>query len=314
MRSSSCGLRQNRSNAWSNSDCCSCRSISTDASAARKSSRLSMPTASTASSAAITFAGPDRQPGGAQHAREMQDVVGKLLAPEQAARAGARHAGNRDRILRVRFGDQPRRDLGRDRADVVLVLEQRAQRVGDRLGIERDAIERDQRLGPVERLGDARRLEQVHRAQALRERDDLARQALAATPGTLRRTIASSRSAFGIVDPVVEAAPLDRVVDFARAVRRDDDDRRLCRLDRRRAPESSPGTRRALRAGRPRTARRCDRARRSAAPARRRRAARAPAGAGAGSGSARRKCRCRATRGRPSPAASASRISIICRG
>ena len=45
--------------------------------------------------------------------------------------------------------------------------------------------------------------------------------------GHLRRTISSSRSRVRIVDPVVEAAPLDRVVDLARAVRRDHDDRRL---------------------------------------------------------------------------------------
>ena len=82
------------------------------------------------------------------------------------------------------LGDDPRRDLGLERADVVLVLEQHAQRVGHRLRIERDAVERDQRLGPVERLGDARRLEQVHRAQPLRERDDLARERFGAPAGT----------------------------------------------------------------------------------------------------------------------------------
>ena len=42
-----------------------------------------------------------------------------------------------------------------------------------------------------------------------------------------RATIASSFSNVGIVDPLIEAAALQRVVDLARAVRRQDDERRL---------------------------------------------------------------------------------------
>ena len=45
-------------------------------------------------------------------------------------------------------------------------------------------------------------------------------------------TIASSFSNVGIVDPVIQAAPLQRVVELARAVRRDDHDRRRCGADR----------------------------------------------------------------------------------
>ena len=84
---------------------------------------------------------------------------------------------------------------------------------------------------PVERLGDARRLEQVLLAQRLDEMRRPPATAACAMPGTLARTIASSRSAFGIADPVIEAAPLQRVVDFAGAVRGDDHDRRMRRLD-----------------------------------------------------------------------------------
>src|SRR5262245_25749584 len=48
-----------------------------------------------------------------------------------------------------------------DAGDVVLVLEQHAERVGDRGGVERHCVELAERRGPIERLGDARRLEQI---------------------------------------------------------------------------------------------------------------------------------------------------------
>ena len=50
-------------------------------------------------------------------------------------------------------------------------------------------------------------------------------------PGTLARTIFSSRVGVRIADPVIETAALERVVDFARAVGGDDDDRRMRGLD-----------------------------------------------------------------------------------
>src|SRR5206468_685506 len=49
--------------------------------------------------------------------------------------------------------------------DVVLVLEQHAQRVVDGLGIEVERVEFGERGRPVDRLGHARRLEQVELAQ-----------------------------------------------------------------------------------------------------------------------------------------------------
>ena len=50
-------------------------------------------------------------------------------------------------------------------------------------------------------------------------------------PGTLARTIFKFALGVRIADPVIEAAALERVVDFARAVRGDDDDRRMLGLD-----------------------------------------------------------------------------------
>ena len=122
---------------------------------------------------------PHRQSGRAQHAHEVQHVVGQIAPRQQHRGTGASSSADQSvTALRLHLGDDPCGDLLRDGADVVLVLEQHAERVGDRLRVERDAVERHQRFRPVERLGDARRLEEVHRAQPLRERDDLARQRL----------------------------------------------------------------------------------------------------------------------------------------
>src|SRR5471030_2723658 len=64
-------------------------------------------------------------------------------------------------------------DVGRLRAlqalDVVLVLQQDAQRIVDALGIEVEGVEFRQRRRPVDRFGDARRLEEVELAKLLHE-------------------------------------------------------------------------------------------------------------------------------------------------
>ena len=64
------------------------------------------------------------------------------------------------------------------RVDVVLMLEQHAQRLFDIVRRERGLVERHERRGPVERLGDARRLVQIERAQLLHERRHLLGQPL----------------------------------------------------------------------------------------------------------------------------------------
>lgn len=83
-----------------------------------------------------------------------------------------------------------------DAGDVVLILEQHADGVGDGFGVERKPVQFGQRTGPVDGLGDARHLEQVNLAQLLHERDHLGDRRLLA-PGTLVRTISSSRAASG---------------------------------------------------------------------------------------------------------------------
>ena len=95
---------------------------------------------------------------------------------------------------------------------------------GDRFA-ERGLVERAQGRQPVESFGDAGELVKVFAAHGLDKGDDLARQrdrepaASGLDDGQLLLQV-------GIVDPVVKAAPLERVVDLTRAVGGDDDDRR----------------------------------------------------------------------------------------
>ena len=80
-------------------------------------------------------------------------------------------------------------------------------------------------------VSSTRASEQVHAAQALHEGHHLLRQCRR----RLRRLAPENpqlAARVRVVHPVVEAAAFDRVVDLARAVRGDDDDRRLGRLQR----------------------------------------------------------------------------------
>jgi hypothetical protein len=80
--------------------------------------------------------------------------------------------------------------------DVVLVFQDRAQRVGDDLGRQVDHVEREQAFGPVDGLGHAGLLEQILGAQLLHEGHDLAAQRLGHL-GRAGRRISISRSKAG---------------------------------------------------------------------------------------------------------------------
>ena len=95
----------------------------------------------------------------------------------------------------------------------------------DGLGVQRDLVEREEGAGPVEGLGDSGQLEQVGGAQPLDEADDLLGEGCGQLGGAQAQDLQLA-GRVRIVDPVVEAAPLERVVDLARAVRGEDDDRR----------------------------------------------------------------------------------------
>ncbi len=93
------------------------------------------------------------------------------------------------------------------------------------LRIEPILSERHERGDPVERFGNARNPVQVGTPQHLDERRDLFRE----PPRRVRQSGQDDAELFvevRIRDPVIEAAALQRVVQLARAVRGDDDDRR----------------------------------------------------------------------------------------
>src|SRR5258708_18622565 len=101
-----------------------------------------MPTVSTALSASITRPGPMGSPAArkvrAKNMRFSRRRPGIALAP----------------FLRRQLVLHLKQQIGRlaaaDARDVVLVFEQHAQGIVDRLGIEGDLVELDQRLGPVD--------------------------------------------------------------------------------------------------------------------------------------------------------------------
>src|SRR5205809_5487064 len=116
-------------------------------------------------------------------------------------------------------------------AEILDVLHRPAQRVAGALPVDSVGAEDRETPRPVDRLGDARRLGQVERPQARHGLGDRARERLR----DLRRPQPDDRDLTlerRKVDPVVEAAPLQRVVELAGAVRRDDDERGVAGGDR----------------------------------------------------------------------------------
>src|SRR6266853_1773419 len=144
--------------------------------------------------------------GGARFFSHRSDLGGGELRPdlrEQALGIAAAHA-----------------------SDVVLVLQKSTEGVVDGLRIQRHLVERHQRLRPVDRLGDAGEFEQIHLAQALHESHHLARKVFGGLRGLSLEDFELPRGV-RIIHPVVETAPLDGVVDLARAVGSEHDDRRF---------------------------------------------------------------------------------------
>src|SRR6185437_7989406 len=90
------------------------------------------------------------------------------------------------------------------------------------LRVERLALEREERAAPLDGLGEARKLVQIERAQPLHERDHLPRQRLLSARNLAAQDLELAPRV-GIADPLIDAAPLDRIVDLARAVGSDDD-------------------------------------------------------------------------------------------
>ena len=124
-----------------------------------------------------------------------------------------------------------RSSSSRTSVEVLVVLQDGAERLLDDGRVELLAAERDERLRPVDRLRDARRLGQVELAQPGDERRRLGRQALghAGHAQAHDLDLALERR---VRDPVEQAAALERVVQLARAVGGEDDRRAPARRDR----------------------------------------------------------------------------------
>ena len=103
----------------------------------------------------------DLEPDLAQHAAERDDV-----ADDRVGHRASRLPGR----CRARGVDEPRERLVAHRLDVLAVLEHRAERLLDDLGVDLLAAERVERLRPVDRLGDPGRLREVEPAQLADER------------------------------------------------------------------------------------------------------------------------------------------------
>src|SRR6056297_3678534 len=113
--------------------------------------------------ALMTCAGPTGTPA-RRRARAKWTTFSASL-PSVRGRSGGRSGGASCILLggQLRLGlvKQPRGLGAGDFRDIVLILEQRAERIGDHLRGDRHRVERDQTARPVDRLGDAGAFEQV---------------------------------------------------------------------------------------------------------------------------------------------------------
>ena len=184
---------------------------------------------------------PRRPVRGGRHARAVQPVGQRGRQRRRHDRSAGvgptprcRRGGGcpvRAHLRRRAGADQPGQPGLPDQLLVVAVLEHRAERRLRGGRVQPGHAEQGQRGHPVDRLGDPRRLLQLQGADPghRRGRGDRERLRAARHPapddlhGPLRRRV---------VDPVVEAAPLQRVVQVAGAVGGQHHDRRVRRPDR----------------------------------------------------------------------------------
>src|ERR1700722_686630 len=112
-----------------------------------------MPTALTAATASMTLPGPTGSPA----ARNVRAKCIRLATSRPSCSeslATTSRPVRRGSELGFDLIEQPRRLAALDARDVVLVFEQHAQRVVDRVGGQFEHVELHQRLGPVDGLGD----------------------------------------------------------------------------------------------------------------------------------------------------------------
>src|SRR5687768_3998882 len=108
--------------------------------------------------------------------------------------------------------------------DVVLGLEHDAERLLDRRWVQSLPIQRNERPDPVQRLRDSRNLVQLKTAQILNDRRHL----LGEARGCFWHALPYDGELFlerRVFNPLIQAAALQRVVHFTRAVGCEDDER-----------------------------------------------------------------------------------------
>ena len=115
--------------------------------------------------------------------------------------------------------------------NIVLVFEQHAERIVDVFFRQLDHVKRGEGARPVNRLSDSGQLEHVLFAYALHKGHDLRGQALIDARHFAPHDLKLTRGV-RIVHPVIQTAPLDRIMNFTRAIRRDHDERRIRGGDR----------------------------------------------------------------------------------
>src|SRR5258708_3921099 len=155
------------------------------------------------------------------------------LSPQERGEGADRRCGafhGRQLILALRLFQNLLQRVALHPRDVILVFQERAERIAHHLRRQRAGVEFGQRGGPVDGLGYPRRLIEILLAQRLHEADDLLRQ-FCGNAGHARFDDRELALGTGIIHPVIKTAALQRVVNLAGAVRGDDDDRRLRRLD-----------------------------------------------------------------------------------
>ena len=128
-----------------------------------------------------------RQVDGGDAAQRVGDAARADLEPDLAQDAAERDDVADDRVghqpstcgrCRARGVDELRERLVAHGLDVLAVLEHRAERLLDDVGVDLLAAERVERHRPVDRLGDPGRLRQVEAAQLTDERRRLGGEAL----------------------------------------------------------------------------------------------------------------------------------------
>ena len=102
--------------------------------------------------------------------------------------------------------------------DVFLVLENTSQRILDRFFAQFMSVHGDQSGRPIQRLGNAGTFVEIHKAQALDQTADL----LDEKPLDFGDLRSNDRILFletRVINPVIEAAPFQRVMDLSGAIR-----------------------------------------------------------------------------------------------